>query len=62
MRHKELTDEVFMHTYYFNDGYLYVTDQPGLGVDFDEKLAANYRYQPADRPVNRLTNGNPFNW
>ncbi len=62
MRHNELTDAVFPHQYYFRDGYLYVGDQPGLGVDFDEQLAKKYPYQRAYLPVNRLTDGTLFNW
>ncbi len=62
MRHNDLTDEVFPHDYYFEDGYLYVTDKPGLGVDFNEALAAKYPYQRAYLPVNRLTDGTLTNW
>ena len=28
------------------DGYLYLSDRPGIGVDFDEKLAAKYPCKP----------------
>jgi mannonate dehydratase len=62
MRHNALTDEVFPHSYYFNDGYLHVTDAPGLGVDFDQELAQKYPYQKAYLPVNRLTDGTMFHW
>ena len=62
MRHNDLTNEVFPHDYYFDNGYLYVTDKPGLGVDFNEALAANYPYQRAYLPVNRLTDGTLTNW
>jgi mannonate dehydratase len=62
MRHNELTNEVFPHKYYFKDGYLYVSDAPGLGVDFDEDLANKYPYQKAYLPVNRLTDGTLFHW
>lgn len=62
MRHNEPTDAVFPHEYYFRDGYLHVTDKPGLGVDFDEKLAATFPYQRAYLPVNRLTDGTLTNW
>lgn len=62
MRHNDLTDEVFPHDYYFDDGYLYVTDKPGLGVEFNEALAAKYPYQRAYLPVNRLTDGTLTNW
>ena len=36
------TDRVFPHTYHFEDGYLYPDEEPGLGVDFDEELAAKF--------------------
>jgi mannonate dehydratase len=62
MRHNELTNAVFPHEYYFEDGYLHVTDAPGLGVDFDEKTAKEYPYQQAYLPVNRLMDGTLFNW
>lgn len=62
MRHNDLTNEVFPHEYYFKDGYLHLTDAPGLGVDFDEKIAKKYSYQPAYLPVNRLLDGTLVNW
>lgn len=62
MRHNDLTNEVFPHDYYFEDGYLYVTGKPGLGVEFNEDLAAKYPYQRAYLPVNRLTDGTLVNW
>ena len=62
MRHTEATDEVFPHSYSFADGYLYPGDEPGHGVDIDEKLAAKYPYKPAYLPVNRLQDGSMFNW
>lgn len=62
MRHTEKTDEVFPHAYSFNKGYLYPGDMPGLGVDFDEKLAARYPYERAYLPINRKLDGTLFNW
>ncbi|WP_406311821.1 D-galactonate dehydratase family protein [Streptosporangium sp. NBC_01639] len=62
MRHTEATDEVFPHGYHFADGYLHPSEEPGLGVDIDEKLAARYPYEPAYLPVNRLTDGSMHNW
>jgi mannonate dehydratase len=35
---------------------------PGLGVDIDEALAAEYPYQAASLPVNRLTDGTLHPW
>jgi len=62
MRHTPETDAVFPHAYTFNKGYLYPGDQPGLGIDFDEKLAAKYPYERAYLPVNRKLDGTLFNW
>jgi mannonate dehydratase len=62
MRHTEETDAVFPHHYYFEKGYLHIGDQPGLGVDFDEKLAEKYPYERAYLPVNRKLDGTLYNW
>jgi mannonate dehydratase len=62
MRHTDETDAVFPHAYSFNDGYLHPGDKPGLGVDFDEELAAEYPYKRAYLPVNRLEDGTMHDW
>ncbi|GAA5066739.1 mannonate dehydratase [Thermocatellispora tengchongensis] len=62
MRHTPETDEVFPHGYWFEDGYLHPSEEPGLGVDIDEELAARYPYQPAYLPVSRLMDGTVHNW
>ncbi|MFC4120426.1 D-mannonate dehydratase ManD [Nonomuraea zeae] len=62
MRHTEATDEVFPHGYHFADGYLHPSEEPGLGVEIDERLAARYPYEPAYLPVNRLMDGSMHNW
>jgi len=62
MRHTEETDAVFPHAYRFENGALHPGDQPGLGVDIDEDLAARYPYKRAYLPVNRLEDGTMFNW
>lgn len=62
MRHTAETDEVFPHSYSFKDGYMYAGDAPGLGVDFDEKLAEKFPYERAYLPVNRKLDGTMFNW
>lgn len=62
MRHTEATDEVFPHAYRFEDGMMHPGDEPGLGVDIDETLAATYPYKRAYLPVNRLEDGTLFNW
>jgi mannonate dehydratase len=62
MRHSPQADEVFPHAYFFKDGYLHPGDAPGLGVDYDEKLAGQYQYERAYLPVNRKLDGTMFNW
>ena len=62
MRHTPETDAVFPHGYHFADGYLHPSEEPGLGVDIDEELAARYPYRPASLPVNRLEDGTMHSW
>jgi len=62
MPHTAETDAVFPHTYRFADGYLHPSEEPGLGVDIDEDLAARYPYRPASLPVNRLEDGTLHSW
>ena len=62
MRHTTQTDETFPHSYYFKDGYLHPGEAPGLGADYNEKLAQNCPYERAYLPVNRKLDGTMFNW
>lgn len=62
MKHTDQTDEVFPHSYSFNNGFLYPGDSPGLGVDYDEELADKFPYEPAYLPINRKEDGTMFNW
>ena len=62
MRHTRETDEVFPHSYQFKDGSLHCGEEPGLGVDYDEKLAAKFPYDRAYLPVNRKLDGTMWNW
>jgi mannonate dehydratase len=62
MPHTAETDAVFPHSYRFAGGYLYPSEEPGLGVDIDEELAARYPYRPAALPVNRLEDGTMHAW
>jgi mannonate dehydratase len=62
MRHTPETDRVFPHVYTFDKGMLHPGDAPGLGVDLDEVLAAQYPYQRAYLPINRLEDGTMTNW
>jgi len=62
MHHAKETDEVFPHSYHYRDGALHPGEVPGLGVEIDEKLAAQYPYKRAFLPVNRLEDGSMTNW
>lgn len=62
MRHTDETDAVFPHAYSFSNGSLHPGEAPGLGVELDEELAAQYPYRRAYLPVNRLEDGSMFNW
>ncbi len=62
MRHTPETDEVFPHAYAFEDGYLHPGEQPGHGVDIDEKIAAKFPYRRAYLPINRLEDGTLWHW
>ena len=62
MRHTKETDEVFPHEYYFEKGYLHPGEKPGLGVDYNEKLAEKFPYERAYLPVNRKLDGTMWNW
>ncbi len=62
MPHTPDTDAVFPHEYVFQDGFMHPGDAPGLGVDIDEGLAAEYPYEPAYLPVNRRLDGTMHDW
>jgi len=62
MYHSKETDRVFSHSYTFGDGMLHPGDAPGLGVDINEELAAQYPYHRAYLPVNRKLDGTMHSW
>ena len=41
----EWKESLFTHQYKPKDGYLYVNDRPGIGIDFDEEIAARYPFK-----------------
>ena len=62
MRHSAETNQVFPHAYSYSDGAMHPGDAPGLGVDIDESLAANYPYEPAYLPIARKQDGTMHSW
>ena len=53
---------VFTHPLTFDAGYLYLNEQAGLGVDFNEDEAAKYPYKRSYLPVSRLEDGTLWDW
>jgi mannonate dehydratase len=62
MPHTDETYRVFPRAYTFADGALHPGNRPGLGVDIDEALAAQYPYDRAYLPVVRKTDGTVHSW
>lgn len=55
-------NSLFPSEHKLDNGLFYVSDAPGLGVDFDEKEAGRYSYQPGSHPVVRLQDGTLWNY
>lgn len=62
MVHSADTDRVFPHAYTLTDGVMHPGEKPGLGVDFDEALAAKFPYRRAYLPINRKPDGTMHSW
>jgi mannonate dehydratase len=62
MPHNAETDRVFPHAYFYAEGYMHPGEQPGLGVEIDEALAASLPYERAYLPVSRLEDGTLHSW
>lgn len=62
MPHIDETNRVFPHSYRFDRGSMHPGEAPGLGVDIDEGLAAQFPYQRAYLPVNRKLDGTMHSW
>lgn len=63
MKHSADTLEVFATSYTFENGLLHPGNNPGLGVEYDDDLAATFEYERAYLPVNRLQlDGSMHDW
>ncbi len=58
----EVVQEVLPGAPTFKDGYLHVTDAPGLGTDINEAAAAKYPYKRAYLPMTRRADGSVMDW
>lgn len=55
-------DALFPTEHRMENGMVWVSDAPGLGMDFDEAEAARYEYEPSSHPVTRLVDGTLWNY
>ncbi|RCS69974.1 D-mannonate dehydratase ManD [Vibrio casei] len=55
-------DALFPSEHKIENGFFYVNDAPGLGVDFDEKEASRYEFKRGYHPVVRLEDGTVWNY
>jgi mannonate dehydratase len=62
MGYDPLVSEVFHSSFRFEDGYLHPGDEPGLGVQVDEKAAARFPYKQAYLPIARELDGTMKDW
>lgn len=58
----DISKEIFKHDMRLEDGMVYVSERPGLGIDFDEALAKKYPYKRSYLPVCRLEDGTLWHW
>ena len=58
----ETMNKVFKHPLSYKDGYVFLEDKPGLGVDYDEVTASDFKYKRSYLPVTRLDDGTLWNW
>ncbi|MBT0768265.1 D-galactonate dehydratase family protein [Kineosporia sp. J2-2] len=62
MPHVAETMEVFRTGVTLSNGMLDVDETPGLGVEYDEKAAESYPYDPKYLPVARRLDGSVHDW
>ncbi|GAA0315771.1 D-galactonate dehydratase family protein [Actinoallomurus spadix] len=62
MGHRDPAAEVFDWGYRYENGMLWPSDRPGLGVEFDEEAARRFPYDPKYLPVARLADGAMHDW
>ena len=56
------TLEVFRGGVRFERGFLHVSEEPGLGIEYDEALAERFPYDPKYLPVARRLDGSVHDW
>jgi mannonate dehydratase len=54
--------QIFRHDTQLVEGMAYVSDAPGLGIEFNEEAAKAFPYKRSYLPVSRLEDGTMGNW
>ncbi|MBU2664073.1 D-galactonate dehydratase family protein [Actinoplanes bogorensis] len=62
MGHTPETYEVFRGTPRLENGMLFPSDEPGLGITYDDEVAARFPYEPRYLPVARRLDGSVHDW
>ncbi len=58
----EQMQQIFLQDIRVEEGMAYVSEQPGLGIDFNEEAAQQYPYKRSYLPVSRLEDGTLWHW
>ena len=58
----EQSQQIFLQNIKVENGMAYVSEAPGLGIDFDEEAAKACPYKRSYLPVSRLEDGTLWNW
>lgn len=58
----EESQSIFKHEIKVKQGQAYIGEAPGLGVDFDEEVAAKFPFKRSYLPVSRLEDGTMWHW
>jgi mannonate dehydratase len=62
MGYADDTWQVFRSGVRFADGMLHPSDEPGLGVSYDDAAAARFPYEQRYLPVARRLDGSVHDW
>ena len=58
----DISKDIFTHDMHLEKGMVFVSEKPGLGIDFNEDLAKKYPYKRSYLPVSRLEDGTLWHW
>ena len=58
----ETMSDAFISHFKWQDGYLYPSDRPGLGIELNEDALINYPFEITELPHNVLADGSVNNW